>query len=368
MIASSSNSIKELQQGLIELGYDPGSADGILGQQTREAIIAYQKDHNLEPDGKYSGVLLFDVNVKLDIAEQEATPEGQKEKRKRETLLAMSNDELVKLIESLGKKEAEGILNILGKRAEELPVSLVFRKLGLPSEGLNALLTIPLGGLFYPAPPEGIRQFQEDIGVSPSGELTVGQFEKLKRRSARQKDTRVYTSGSAKIFASGGFAKVEGTWIIEDDKIADPINTAEITCDRVAKECVSTQASVVVPQIEKDDDSYYLNLTSQSYQILSWGTDEIVARDSGKCRVTILTLNLNSNEVFETTRNNETEACLESPISLPSLDKPRISRLIPGFETTYKFWQTRQKIVSKFINPRIRDRVKSSLKAAEPRN
>ena len=45
--------VKYCQEILAELGYDIGKsgADGKFGSQTRAAVIAFQKDHNLNPDG-----------------------------------------------------------------------------------------------------------------------------------------------------------------------------------------------------------------------------------------------------------------------------------------------------------------------------
>ena len=34
-----------------ELGYTVGNVDGIFGSQTKAAVIAFQKDHGLSPDG-----------------------------------------------------------------------------------------------------------------------------------------------------------------------------------------------------------------------------------------------------------------------------------------------------------------------------
>ena len=73
--------VRELQQGLIELGYDPGAADGVVGPKTREAISAYQKDHKMRPDGKYSGLLLFGLQTRLREAKKAATPEGHSKQR-----------------------------------------------------------------------------------------------------------------------------------------------------------------------------------------------------------------------------------------------------------------------------------------------
>ncbi len=50
--------IREIQQRLKDLGYQPGAADGVPGSKTRAAIEAYQRANGLQPDGLASAALL----------------------------------------------------------------------------------------------------------------------------------------------------------------------------------------------------------------------------------------------------------------------------------------------------------------------
>ena len=43
--------VVKLQQRLKAAGFNPGSADGIFGQGTRAAVVAFQKDRGLVADG-----------------------------------------------------------------------------------------------------------------------------------------------------------------------------------------------------------------------------------------------------------------------------------------------------------------------------
>lgn len=43
--------VKELQEQLIRMGYDCGTADGIFGRRTEEAVKEFQKEHDLDADG-----------------------------------------------------------------------------------------------------------------------------------------------------------------------------------------------------------------------------------------------------------------------------------------------------------------------------
>ncbi len=48
---SKGDAVKKLQEKLSVIGYNPGSADGIFGANTKKAVIAFQKDAGLSQDG-----------------------------------------------------------------------------------------------------------------------------------------------------------------------------------------------------------------------------------------------------------------------------------------------------------------------------
>jgi peptidoglycan hydrolase-like protein with peptidoglycan-binding domain len=52
----------DIQQLLADFGYDPGSLDGVMGPQTREAIRRFQQDQGLRADGRLDGAT-FDALV-----------------------------------------------------------------------------------------------------------------------------------------------------------------------------------------------------------------------------------------------------------------------------------------------------------------
>lgn len=45
-------SVRQIQTALRNAGYNPGSIDGRMGRQTRDAIRAFQRANNLSADGK----------------------------------------------------------------------------------------------------------------------------------------------------------------------------------------------------------------------------------------------------------------------------------------------------------------------------
>lgn len=55
--------VRKIQAGLAEAGYDPGSADGVMGERTEAAIRAYQSDHELLVDGRPSPELAAHIGA-----------------------------------------------------------------------------------------------------------------------------------------------------------------------------------------------------------------------------------------------------------------------------------------------------------------
>lgn len=53
--------IQLVQSGLSELGYSPGPVDGIVGEQTRDAIRKFQRDRRLPESGQISSALMDEL-------------------------------------------------------------------------------------------------------------------------------------------------------------------------------------------------------------------------------------------------------------------------------------------------------------------
>jgi len=60
-----SRTIAAVQRALNQLGYDAGTADGVMGPATRRAISAFQKDHDIASDGRLSAALAQTVLAEI---------------------------------------------------------------------------------------------------------------------------------------------------------------------------------------------------------------------------------------------------------------------------------------------------------------
>jgi len=253
----------------------------------------------------------------------------------------------------------------------KLPASDVFAKFAeekqLPSSFFDTAIAINLSRLLFIEPSEeqkhqAIKDFQTSIGDKADGVLTLAQFEELGRRATRSTDTPVYpfTFGeNISVYIDANFAVAEGTWIIEGEKIAYPINHSRISCEKSTGICEIVQVDVSIPSLDENSDSYSLHLSTQDYEVISWTKDEVVSQSVGKCRKVLMTMSKSSGEVFQITRNFGKEGCdIGGLLSLPKLETPQIAKLVGGFDTAQKFWQERKKEISKFYGKNFVEKLK----------
>ena len=146
--AEPSQHIAELQAGLAELGYDPGPLDGLPGQKTREAIMAFQKDQELTVDGEYSDILSM-------LVESE---------RERAPLLAMSDDELTKLLDGASEREVGRLLDLVPERVADFPISLTLGK-SLPPDGTGLPESNERNGHVYGQWPQLAEELAHAVGA-----------------------------------------------------------------------------------------------------------------------------------------------------------------------------------------------------------
>ena len=65
---TSNSMVRSIQTDLATLGYDPGAADGYAGQKTTDAILRYQRDHQLLADGAPSPALAQHISIRVQQA------------------------------------------------------------------------------------------------------------------------------------------------------------------------------------------------------------------------------------------------------------------------------------------------------------
>ena len=240
---------------------------------------------------------------------------------------------------------AEEIEAVPFDERQKLPVS-VYVEAGVMSQtSVDELTRLGLYQLMYaypsaPALTDQIKAWQADNGLPVTGALTVGQYVTLTKRTVTLPQ-KVYANESPDIYTGrGGFVAVSGTWRIVGDRIAAPVNVSDIRCRKSDSMCTEFTAELLLTHEGSGDErrpaekSYLLHTDVAYWDVVSWTDTEVIAVANGDCRSTVLSLNIASNEVSQTTRNNSAEGC----DGIGRLEAPRVSVLGPSWDLMHEYW------------------------------
>lgn len=260
---------------------------------------------------------------------------------------------------------------------ERIPVGIMFSHYrdGSMAGIMQMQISAALGSLSYFDTSDdqmraAIRKFQKDIGHEETGDLTTKENELLQARSTFVKSLRVNVIGGGwdkiDVFSyQNGFISTNGTWVLDGEKLAYPVNSAQISCTKSEATCVVHQVDIDIPNLSDrgfNSDSYsvYQQLP-ESYDILSWSESEVVSESVGTCRTTTMTINSASKEAFQVTRNNGGN-CELGTVKFPKLERPRVARLVASGKTINEFWNERQKQANKLISSEASARIDDAIK------
>lgn len=230
----------------------------------------------------------------------------------------------------------EEIVSLQPETRSKVPLVYLWAARDGHGDGSELLLGRNLNALMYPGLSDyqaAIKQYQADLGEKPTGKLTVSQIATLKDRYDFQKLSYVHFPQSYSHYQMKTVASVKGTMIIQDERIASPINHVEITCYKNPEYCEFEQVSLVTPKEDDWTRNYSVEKQrSDIYTITRWvdGIIDAVPSDTeDQCRVTALNLNFKTQEFYQITRNG-TGSCAFGEFELPKLTKPRIAQIIDG--------------------------------------
>jgi hypothetical protein len=181
--------------------------------------------------------------------------------------------------------------------------------------------------------PTAVKAFQADLGDAPTGVLTVWQIHQLEQRSEMQKLSRVLFPDNFISFKQAGYATVEGTLMIIDDRIAWPINHVKVRCYKDEGYCQLNEMDLAVPNKDSWTQKYQVMIAAPEYfNISRWTQDSIdaVPRETeSDCRTTALNLNFKTKEFYYITRNGGGK-CEFMGTTFEKLSKPRIAQIVKG--------------------------------------
>jgi len=152
--------VEELQKNLLKMGYDvgPDGADGDFGDNTRKAVMKFQREH---------GLMLIDGEVGDDtrklLNEILKKPETQKEEEEAEAQPAAEPDEIPEPDTSIPRKN----IQIREIKMEDNGPDVKLAQAALQCWGYTIVVT----GIFGKEMDEKIRNFQAAKGLKADGEI-----------------------------------------------------------------------------------------------------------------------------------------------------------------------------------------------------
>ena len=172
--------------------------------------------------------------------------------------------------------------------------------------------------------------------------------------------SEVFPAQSARVFVGRDRASARGTWEIVGEQIADPINTVQIQCVKSTRTCEEYVASIA-----SVGESHYLHLEPSSYQVLRWSSNEILAENDAEtsCRHVLLRLNQSTNEVTQTITSNSQKGCETlGGESLPTLESPRVVRMVDGVKAAIPYYEKRRNEAGKGVSSNARRLIEEAAK------
>ncbi len=228
---------------------------------------------------------------------------------------------------------------------------------------LEAILAVTLSKLYFafdrPMYPFGpyidaaAREFQGDIGARQDGIIKAGEFDEISRRVNAVNEIAVPTYAPFKrdLYVQDDFLSFGGTWVIEGENHAFPVNFTQYNCYRSMSRCYTSEGYV-----HGGNGSASLNVEGGSLKVIKWDQTEVLMEDDVRCRVSTISVNLQSKEVYMITRNRD--AGCPQAIPVPKLAKPRISRLVDGWEASSQAHRDKTKAVQAYYSKRMQEAMK----------
>lgn len=232
---------------------------------------------------------------------------------------------------------------------------------------LKGVLPVTLAKLAYNVGDYDIEKavsaFQKDLKADVTGDITMHQFEQLNKRAEKSVTHKIYLpfdgiGNKPSIYISDNYAKISGTWVFVDseDKMAFPINHSVYECYRETGHCFISEVQFYSPESSNSSHIYH---STDVTKFDKWGEDEIVMSTSSKCRNSTITINSKSEEVIQVARNNGEDCTLLTGEVIDNLEKPRIAKLISGFEFSQDFFEKREEEGVSLMSSEFQELVKS---------
>lgn len=199
--------------------------------------------------------------------------------------------------------------------------------------------------------------FERRAELQVDGKFTVAEFEKLTYLAQLEHETEI-SAAFKFVSVTNASASAEGTWTLQGDTIAYPVNRTLIWCWRPDLTCAVFTADIALPGEDGLAGSATLLTSVQHYDVTRWTASEVQAGGLSACRQTILTVNGETKQVYEVTTDLTKEGC---PLLGP-MSKPKVAVLEDSSDVIRKAYEARKapaRAVSNSPMQRLRELMRS---------
>ncbi|ODS56472.1 MAG: hypothetical protein ABS36_08810 [Acidobacteria bacterium SCN 69-37] len=187
------------------------------------------------------------------------------------------------------------------------------------------------------------REFESTAGLKTDGIVTFSEMGRL-GELVDQLSAKSVTMPTKFLSDSGDGIFVTGTWVMQGDQIADPLNANEILCDRSS--CTEHSARLI--------GGTTLMMDSRAFRVTRWTNEEVEATSGTACRIVRLLINRRTQQVSEIATDRTSEGC---PV-IGALGKPRVSTLEDGLKVSLDYGRARRDEARSAMSQQARDIVK----------
>ncbi len=158
-------SIREVQQILQQLGFAPGPADGIMGQQTKDALKKFQQQQNIPQTGRTDQATLQQLEKRKGHGQQQAAVQQTQKKQQ----FQKSNNEKSAKHQMYAKKSAGDDIKQIQQKLKNLGYH--------PG---------PADGVMGEKTRQALNQFQKDQRLQQTGKVDQQTMQALQTKQPRR--------------------------------------------------------------------------------------------------------------------------------------------------------------------------------------
>lgn len=166
------------------------------------------------------------------------------------------------------------------------------------------------------------RTFEKRAGLTVDGVLTIRELGRLIGASDKATETNIVLPPRS-VQGYSDYVMAQGTWAMQGEAIAWPINHSNIWCSKSDRTCV--EFSVNLSGGSDDGSPAYMNSNVEHYDVKVWTAEQVEAVSEALCAETRLTINTKSKSAFSVTAPLAGKpACREfdTKIGLPTENRP----------------------------------------------